>query len=148
MNTVTKIAAAALALLAGSLPAAAQSWPSRPLSMVVPFAAGGSTDAIARLLAEGLRNELGQPVIVENVGGAGGTTGALRVVRAAPDGYQLVLGNVGTHAQAQSLYRKPPYDAATDFTPVTLVTDQAFALVTRKDFPADDLRQFIAYSKA
>jgi tripartite-type tricarboxylate transporter receptor subunit TctC len=79
LNTVTKIAAAALALLAGSLPAAAQSWPSRPLTMVVPFAAGGSTDAIARLLAEGLRNELGQPVIVENVGGAGGTTGALRV---------------------------------------------------------------------
>jgi tripartite-type tricarboxylate transporter receptor subunit TctC len=102
--------------------------------MVVPFAAGGSTDAIARLLAEGLRNELGQP--------------ALRVARAAPDGYQFVLGNVGTHAQAQSLYRKPPYDAATDFAPVTLVTDQAFALVTRKDLPADDLRQFIAYAKA
>jgi tripartite-type tricarboxylate transporter receptor subunit TctC len=148
LNTVTKIAAAALALLAGSLPAPAQSWPSRSLSMVVPFAAGGSTDAIARILAEGLRNELGQPVIVENVGGAGGTTGALRVARAAPDGYQFVLGNVGTHAQAQSLYRKPPYDAATDFAPVTLVTDQAFALVTRKDLPADDLRQFIAYAKA
>ena len=91
MNTVTKIAAAALALLAGSLPAAAQSWPSRSLSMVVPFAAGGSTDAIARLLAEGLRNELGQPVIVENVGGAGGTTGALRVAKVVRCRHQAVL---------------------------------------------------------
>lgn len=148
LSTIGKITAAALALAAFAAPAAAQPWPSRPLTMVVPFAAGGSTDAIARILAEGLRNELGQPVIVENVGGAGGTTGTLRVARAAPDGYQLVLGNVGTHAQAQSLYRRPPYDAAADFAPVMLVTDQAFALVVRKDFPAGDLRGFIAYAKA
>ena len=83
--------------------AGAQDYPSRPVTMVVPFAAGGSTDAIARILAEGLRSELGQAVIVENVGGAGGMTGVNRVAKAAPDGYQIVLGNVGIHAVNQSL---------------------------------------------
>src|SRR5215813_10445514 len=103
----------------------AQTFPNRPLTMVAPFTAGGTTDAIARILAEGLRSELGQPVIVENVGGAGGVTGVNRVAKAAPDGYQFVLGNVGTHAVNQSLYKKPLYNAATDFEPVALVTDQS-----------------------
>src|SRR5215210_6443400 len=105
--------------------ASAQDWPNRPLTMVAPFAAGGSTDAIARIVADGLSSQLQQPVIVENIGGAGGMTGANRVAKATPDGYQFVLGNVGTHAQNQSLYKKPLYNAVTDFAPVALITDQS-----------------------
>lgn len=139
---------ASLAVGAWSGTAQAQSYPNKPLTMVAPFAAGGTTDAIARILAEGLRAELGQPVVVENIGGAGGMTGSYRVAKAPPDGYQFVLGSVGTHSQNQSFYKRPLYDAATDFEPVALVTDQSIVLVARKDFPADDLRQFIAYAKA
>jgi tripartite-type tricarboxylate transporter receptor subunit TctC len=142
-----RIAGMTAALLAAH-PALAQEWPTRPMTMVAPFAAGGSTDAIARIVADGLSSQLGQPVIVENVGGAGGMTGASRVAKAAPDGYQFVLGNVGTHAQNQTLYKRPAYNVATDFTPVALITDQALVLVTRKDFPANNLPEFIAYAKA
>jgi tripartite-type tricarboxylate transporter receptor subunit TctC len=145
---IAALAAPALALAFAAAPAAAQTWPTRPLTMVVPFAAGGSSDAIARILAEGLRTELGQPVVVEDLGGAGGMLGASRVAKAAPDGYQFVLGNIGTHSQNQSIYKKPLYDAATDFAPAGLVVLQSFALLTRKDFPADNLKEFIAYAKA
>jgi tripartite-type tricarboxylate transporter receptor subunit TctC len=133
-------AASALGLLAASDPASAQGWPSRPMTMVVPFAAGGGADTMGRILAARLSEILGQQVIVENVGGAGGMTGSYRIVKAAPDGYQFVLGTNGTHAQNQSLYKNPLYNAATDFAPV--------ALMTRKDLPADSLQQFIAYAKA
>jgi tripartite-type tricarboxylate transporter receptor subunit TctC len=146
MPIIPMIAIAA-ALLAAIPPAAAQAWPTRPMTMVVPFAAGGASDVIARILAQGLRMELGQSVVVENVGGAGGMVGSIRVAKAAPDGYQMVLGNVGTHAQNQSLYKKPLYHAATDFTPVALVTNQSLILVVRKDFPADSLQTFSAYAK-
>jgi tripartite-type tricarboxylate transporter receptor subunit TctC len=129
-------------------PASAQEWPSRPLTMVVPFAAGGGADLLGRILAPPLSELLGQPITIENVGGGGGTTGALRVSRAAPDGYQLVLGTTGTHAQNQSLYKNPLYHAATDFTPVALVAEQPILLITRKDFPADNLVDFIAHTKA
>ena len=145
---VIKMMAASAALVAATASAAAQTWPMRPMTMVVPFAAGGSSDAIARILADGLSLQLHQPVIVENLGGAGGMTGASRVAKAAPDGYQFVLGNVGTHAQNQTLYKRPAYNAATDFAPVALVADQWLALVTRKDFPANNLQEFIAYAKA
>jgi tripartite-type tricarboxylate transporter receptor subunit TctC len=128
--------------------AQAQDWPSRPMTMVVPFAAGGSSDAIARIVADGLSSQLHHPVIVENIGGAGGMTGTNRVAKAAPDGYQFVLGNVGTHAQNQSLYKKPLYNAVTDFAPVALITDQSLLLVARKDFPAGNLQEFITYTKA
>jgi tripartite-type tricarboxylate transporter receptor subunit TctC len=138
--------AIALALTAHS--ALAQDWPTRPVTLVVPFGAGGSSDVIARVVAEGLRAKLGQSVIVENISGAGGMLGASRVAKAAPDGYQFVLGNVGTHAQNQSVYGKPLYDAATDFTPVGLVADQSLVLLARKDFPADNLQGFITYAKA
>jgi tripartite-type tricarboxylate transporter receptor subunit TctC len=147
MSTV-KMGTALIALAASAAPAVAQSWPTRPVTMVVPFAAGGSSDGIARILAEGLHGELGQPVLVENVGGAGGMTGAGRVAKAAPDGYQFVLGNVGTHALNQTLYKRPLYNAVTDFEPVVLVTDQSLLLTTRKDFPADNLRDFIVYARA
>jgi tripartite-type tricarboxylate transporter receptor subunit TctC len=145
---VIPMTAIAAAFLAAAQPAAAQPWPSRPMTMVVPFAAGGASDVIARILAQGLRTELGQSVIVENVAGAGGMVGSSRVAKAAPDGYQMVLGNVGTHVQNQSLYKKPLYHALTDFAPVALVTDQSLVLVVRKDFPADSLQTFIAYAKA
>jgi tripartite-type tricarboxylate transporter receptor subunit TctC len=129
-------------------PALAQQWPTRALTLVAPFAAGGSTDAIARIVADGLSSQLQQPVVVENVGGAGGMTGASRVAKAPPDGYQILLGNVGTNAQNQSLYKNPLYNAATDFTPVALVVDQSLLLIARRDFPAGNLQEFIAYARA
>jgi tripartite-type tricarboxylate transporter receptor subunit TctC len=142
------LAVAVFANLACIEPTRAQEWPSRPLTMVVPFAAGGGADLLGRILAPRLSDLLGQQVTVENVGGGGGTTGALRVARAAPDGYQFVLGSSGTHAQNQSLYRHPLYDAASDFAPVALIAEQPILLITRKDLPADNLAQFIAYTRA
>jgi tripartite-type tricarboxylate transporter receptor subunit TctC len=139
---------AVIAAILAAHPASAQEWPVRPLTMVVPFGAGGSSDVIGRVIAEGLRIKLGQSVIVENIGGAGGMLGTSRVAKAPPDGYQFVIGNVGTHAQNQFVYRKPLYDAATDFAPVALVADQSLVLVARKDFPAGNLQEFIAYVKA
>src|SRR5262249_42510447 len=109
--------------------AQAQEWPTRPLTMVVPFAAGGGADLLGRIIAPGMSEFLGEQVIVENVGGAGGVTGAYRVMKAAPDGYQFVLGSSGTHAQNQSLYKKPLYDAAADFAPVMLVIEQPIILI-------------------
>lgn len=148
VTVISRIIGALIGLAALATPLHAQDWPNRPLTMVAPFAAGGSTDAIARIVAEGLSTQLRQTVIVENVGGAGGMTGANRVAKAPPDGYQFVLGNVGTHAQNQTLYKAPLYDALNDFAPVALVMDQALVLVTRKDFPANNLPEFIAYAKA
>jgi tripartite-type tricarboxylate transporter receptor subunit TctC len=116
--------------------------------MVVAYAAGGPVDTIGRILAAGLSGVLGQQVIVENIGGAGGMTGAHRVVKAAPDGYTFLLGGLANLAQNQVLYRNPLYDAATDFALVGLVTDSARVLITRKDFPANTLPEFIAYAKA
>jgi tripartite-type tricarboxylate transporter receptor subunit TctC len=116
--------------------------------MVVPFAAGGPIDTIGRILASRLSEILGQQVIVEDIGGAGGMIGAARVAKAAPDGYQLVLGTSATHAQNQTLYKHPLYDAATDFTPVALVADSARVLIARKDFPANTLAEFMSYAKS
>jgi tripartite-type tricarboxylate transporter receptor subunit TctC len=141
-------AASVLACALASDPASAQSWPSRPMTMVVPFAAGGGADTMGRIVAARLSEILGQQVIVENVGGAGGMTGSYRVAKAAPDGYQFVLGTNGTHAQNQSLYKNPLYNAATDFAPVALIAEQPIALMARPDFPADDLKGFIVYAKA
>src|ERR1051325_9612412 len=110
--------AAALAALVSVGQANAQEFPTRPLTMVVPFAAGGPQDTIGRVVAQRMSEILGQQVVVENVGGAGGMTGSKRVAEAAPDGYTFVLGSVGTHAQNQTLYKKPAYNTLTDFTPV------------------------------
>jgi tripartite-type tricarboxylate transporter receptor subunit TctC len=147
MEMLRALVAVAAAIVFAAL-ANAQDWPSRPLTMVAPFGAGGSTDAIARIVADGLSVQLHQPVIVENIGGAGGMTGANRVAKATPDGYTFVLGNVGTHAQNQTLYKAPLYNAETDFAPVALLVDQSLVLVARHDFPADNLQEFIAYAKA
>jgi len=144
-NLISVVAFAAMSANIGS--AMAQDWPSRPVTMVVPFAAGSGSDALARILSPRLSEVLGQQLIVENIGGAGGMTGSIRVAKAAPDGYQFVLGNVGTHAQNQTLYKAPLYNAATDFAPVALVAEQSIVLIARNDFPAGGLREFIAYAR-
>ena len=139
----------ALCLLgAAAAPAAAQDWPSRPLTMVVPFAAGGPLDAIGRVMAAPLGKILGKPVVIENVAGAGGMTGSNRVARSAPDGYVFGMATAGTHAYNQTLYRKPLYDAAADFVPIGIVGESFFTLLVRKDFPASTLTEFVAYAKA
>ena len=127
---------ASLAIAAAlTAPTHAQNYPIRPMTMVIPFAAGGPQDQIGRLVAQRMGEIAGQQVIVENVGGAGGMAGSARVMQSAPDGYSFVLGSVGTHAQNQTLYKKPLYDAATDFTPVVLIAETPIALITRKDLP-------------
>ena len=141
----TIAAAALLTLLAA--PAAAQGWPNRPLTMVVTYAAGGTTDIIARIIGTRLAEVLKQQIVIENVGGAGGMTGAARVAKAPADGYQFVLGNVGTHAQNQTLYKNPSYNAATDFAPVGLLVDLPMLMVSRTTLPPNDLKEFIAYAK-
>ena len=142
------LAAGAVALPVMSRTARAQAYPTRPVRVVVPFAPGGTTDTFARLAAQKLSERLGKQFYVENVAGASGNIGTAQVAKAAPDGYQFILGNVGTHAQNQTLYKNPLYQAATDFAPVILLVDQPMVLIARKDFPADDLKQFIAYAKA
>ena len=136
------------ALLALSGAAQAQNFPTHPMVMVIPFAAGGPQDLLGRIIGARMSEILGQQVIIENVGGAGGMTGSVRVAHAAPDGYTLVLGSVGTHAQNQTLYKQPLYDAATDFTPVGLIAETPIALITRKDLPPNNLKEFVAYAKA
>jgi tripartite-type tricarboxylate transporter receptor subunit TctC len=137
---------AALAWFA--LPAQAQDdYPSNVITIVVPFAAGGPTDTVTRLVAQAMSDSLGQQVIVENVGGAGGTLGAARVAKADPDGYTLLLHHIGM-ATSATLYRKLQYDPRTDFAPIGLVTDVPMTLVAKKDFPADDLKGLIDYIKA
>jgi tripartite-type tricarboxylate transporter receptor subunit TctC len=139
----------AFGMLAGRAPARAQeSWPSRPLTMVVPFAAGGPVDLLGRIVGQYLGAQLGTPVVVENFPGAGGMPGSQRVARANPDGYTFLLGSIGTHALNQSLYKRPLYNAATDFAPVALIAQVPLVLIARKDFPAGDLGQFIVYAKA
>jgi len=128
--------------------ARAQDWPTRNLTMIVPFAAGGPIDVAARIQGQRLGEILGQTVITENVAGAAGVTGALRVANAPPDGYLFLVGNVGTHAFNQTLYKKPAYNAVTDFTPVGLTTEAARVLVVRKDLPVNTLPEFIAYARA
>jgi tripartite-type tricarboxylate transporter receptor subunit TctC len=128
--------------------AQADQWPSRPVTMVVPFAAGGPTDVVGRIVAERLSDILGQRVIVENVGGAGGMTGAQRVALATPDGYQVLLGTVGTQAYNQILYKKRLYNANSDFAPVVLIAEQPLVLVVQKDFPAHSLNKFVTYVKS
>jgi tripartite-type tricarboxylate transporter receptor subunit TctC len=137
--------AAAVAILVA---ARADEFPSRPMTMIVPFAAGGPTDLIGRLMAQDMGKTLGQSVIVENVGGAGGMVGASRVASAAPDGYVMLLGTVGTQAQSQTLYKHPLYDATTDFTPVVLIANVPLVLEARKNLPVADFREFVAYAKA
>jgi tripartite-type tricarboxylate transporter receptor subunit TctC len=136
------------ALLATTLAASAQNFPTKTMTMVIPFAAGGPQDQIGRIMAQRMSDLLGHQVVVENVGGAGGMTGSKRVADAAPDGYTSVLASVGTHAQGQTLYKRPLYNAATDFTPVGLIAETPIALIARKDLPVSNLKEFVTYAKA
>ncbi len=146
MRRIGTIVATAIVLAA--LPAAAQEWPAKPIAMVIPFAPGGALDVVARIVGPRLSEILGKPVIIENVGGAGGMTGGQRVAKAAPDGYQFVFGGTSTHAINQTLYKNPLYNAATDFAPVALMIEQPVVLITRPDLPVGNLKEFIAYTKA
>jgi tripartite-type tricarboxylate transporter receptor subunit TctC len=137
----------AAAVAAGIADAAAQAFPSRPITMIVPLATGGSTDVIGRIVAEGMRATLGQPVIVENVTGAGGTLGVGRVARAAPDGYTISLGQWGTNMANGAIYPLQ-YDIIGDFEPVALIANQPFLVDSKKDLPVKDLRELIAWLKA
>jgi tripartite-type tricarboxylate transporter receptor subunit TctC len=153
LHTIVHCAATAaiMGVIAGAAHPAraqAQNWPTRLLTLTVPFAAGGGSDVIGRIVADGISNNLRQPVVVENVTAAGGLTGTARVAKSPPDGYHFVIGNVGTFAQSQWLYKNLPYNVLTDFAPVALLTDESLVVVVRKDFPADNLQQFIAYAKA
>jgi tripartite-type tricarboxylate transporter receptor subunit TctC len=125
----------------------AQEYPTKPITMIVPFSAGGPTDTVARLIAQSMGGTLKQQVIVENVAGAGGTLGAGRVARASPDGYTIFLHHIG-HATAPSLYRKLPYDALKDFEPIGLVTDVPMTMVAKKDFPPKDFKELISHVQA
>jgi tripartite-type tricarboxylate transporter receptor subunit TctC len=141
------LAAGSAALPAVSRIASAQIYPSRPITMIVPFAPGGLTDVIGRILAEGMRTPLGQAVIIENVGGASGSIGTGRVARAAPDGYTLVVGIWNTHVANGAIYALQ-YEVVQDFEPVLLLADAPLLLVANKAVPANDLKKFIAWLKA
>jgi tripartite-type tricarboxylate transporter receptor subunit TctC len=137
--------AAACALTAGF--AAAQAYPSRPVTIIVPFAAGGPTDIIARIIGEYFSKALGQQFVVENIAGAGGTTGITRGAQAKPDGYTIMMGHMGTHGAAPGLYANLKYDPTSDFEPLGLVAGTPILIVARKDFPAANLKEFVAKLK-
>ena len=139
------VLAAALALSATS--ASAQNYPTRPVTIVVPFAAGGPTDIIARIVGEYFSRTLGQQFIVENIAGAGGTTGITRGAQAKPDGYTIMMGHMGTHGAAPALYPNLKYDPTKDFEPIGLVAGTPILIVARKDFPAANLKEFVAKAK-
>jgi tripartite-type tricarboxylate transporter receptor subunit TctC len=145
LNFLFFILAASIALTGA---AAAQGWPARTITLIVPFAPGGGIDSSARIQAQHMGELLGQTIVAENVGAAAGMVGGARVAKAEPDGYTFLIGNTGTHAYNQALYKKPLYNAATDFTPVGLVSESPRILIARKDLPVSNLREFIAYAKA
>ena len=142
------LSTAAVALLLAQFTASAQDWPTRAVTMVVPYAAGGPVDTLGRILAARLSEILGQQVVVENVAGAGGMTGSSRVAKAPPDGYTVLLSGSAVLAINQTLYKKPLYNAVTDFEHVVLFSDSARVLITRKDLPVNTLSEFVAYAKA
>jgi putative tricarboxylic transport membrane protein len=148
---LTGLAACTLAaamLFANSDAQAQRAYPTRPITIIVPFSAGGPTDVMGRILAQHMSQSLGVQVVIENVTGAGGMIGSTRVAKAAPDGYTMVMGNVGTHAASVALYKNLAYDPRTDFEPVMLIARPPMVLVTRKDLQVDTLKDFIAYAAA
>lgn len=137
-------ALAALLLVTG--PTSAQNFPTRPITLIVPFPAGGPTDTVARITAQEMTKTLGQPIVIENVGGAGGTLGAARAARSAPDGYTLLIHHIGL-ATAATLYRKLPYDARTAFAPIGLVTDAPMTIIGRANLEPNTLSELVAFAK-
>jgi putative tricarboxylic transport membrane protein len=140
--------AATLLVFAALNGAAAQTYPTRAVTVIVPFAAGGPADVTGRIVADIFSRHLGQQFLVENVGGAGGTLGSLRAAHAAPDGYTIISGHMGTHAAAPFFYPNLGYDPQKDFEPIGLIAEQPELLAVRKDFPANNLKEFVAYAKA
>jgi tripartite-type tricarboxylate transporter receptor subunit TctC len=147
-RTFLHLAAGAAAMPALPRIARAQTYPARPVTLIVPFAAAGPTDVAARIVSEHMSRTLGQRLVVENAVGAGGTTGSLRAMRANPDGYTIQMGHMGTHAISVSLYPNLSYKPDIDFEPIGVVVYQPLLIVARKDFPAADIREFIPYVKA
>jgi tripartite-type tricarboxylate transporter receptor subunit TctC len=144
----TRIFAAVAALVGATASAGAVDWPTRPVTMVMPFAAGGGTDVATRIVGEHMSRTLGQQFVVENVAGAGGTIGSIRAMRAKPDGYTILMGNTGTHAFSVSLYPDLAYKPEVDFEPIGMVVEQPLVIVARKDFPPKNMKEFAAYVKA
>jgi putative tricarboxylic transport membrane protein len=147
-RTFLHLAVGAAALPVVSRTATAQAYPARPITLIVPFPPGGSTDVGARIVADHMSRTLGQQVVVQNVSGAGGTTGSTRAMRSDPDGYTLLMGQMGTHAAAVALYPNLAYRPDVDFEPIGMVTAFPLIVAARKDFPAQDFKEFIAYVKA
>jgi len=147
-RTFLHLAVGAAALPTLSRTATAQAYPARPITLIVPFPPGGSTDVGARIVADHMSRTLGQQIVVQNVSGAGGTTGSTRAMRSDPDGYTLLMGQMGTHAAAVALYPNLAYRPDVDFEPIGMVTAFPLIVAARKDFPAQDLKEFIAYVKA
>jgi tripartite-type tricarboxylate transporter receptor subunit TctC len=145
MKRVLVVLAATLGLSAGVAHAA---YPERPITMIVPFAAGGPTDVTARIVTEHMSKTLGQQIVIENVAGAGGTTGITRAAQSTPDGYTIMMGHMGTHGAAPAVYPGLKYDPTKDFEPIGLAAGTPILIVAKKDFPAKDLKEFIAYVKA
>lgn len=143
-----KYALALAATIAVAGAAQAQSYPQRPVTMIVPFAAGGPTDIVARIVSEHMSKTLGQQIVVENVAGAGGTTGITRAAQAKPDGYTIMMGHMGTHGAAPALYPNLKYDPTKDFEPVGMAAGTPILIVAKKNFPAKDLKEMTAYLKA
>ena len=141
------IALAALVLTAAPSVAQAQGYPTHAMTVVVPFPAGGPSDVVARIVAEAMSRSLGQSMVIENVGGAGGTIGSARVAAALPDGYTLLAGSMGSHVSAPVLTPNIKYDSERDFVPIGFTAHAPAVIVTRKDFPAADLREFVEYLK-
>lgn len=138
---------AAIALALASLPAMAQNYPTRPITMIVPFPPGGPSDVVARIMADGMGKALGENIVIENVGGAGGTIGTARAAESTPDGYTLLGASMGSHVSAPALFANLRYDSTKDFEPVGLTSNAPAAVVARKDFPANNFKEFAAYLK-
>lgn len=148
MMRVVFALAAVVAVSVACGAARAETFPTHPITMIVPFSAGGPTDVTARIIGDAMSRTLGQQIVIENVGGAGGTIGATRAMRAKPDGYTIVMGQLGTHAASVALYPNLAYRPDTDFAPIGRVVDQVVLIVARKDFPPNNLAEFITYVQA
>lgn len=148
LHTLIHRITVALGLAFWSALVVAQGFPTRPVTLIVPFPAGGPSDALARAVAQRMSKDLGQTIVIENVGGASGTIGLAKAVRAAPDGYTLGFGTIGTHVANVALFKKLPYDPITDFEPVGLAGSAPLILVARAGLPANNLKEFVAYAQA
>jgi tripartite-type tricarboxylate transporter receptor subunit TctC len=146
-STIAAVAVCLTLVLAAAAPASADSYPSHPITMIVPLAPGGSTDVLGRIMAQAMSARLGQPVIVENVAGAAGTSGVTRAERSAPDGYTVLWGMWGTNVANGAIY-KLPFDLLNDFQPIALVATQPFLIDARKTIPANNLKELVAWLKA